>query len=111
MGRFFARLMKKANRVGSTMDKYHEAITFAEAGEREPAQRLRQAEVAQDKSGKLLVVGPLSAGVGMSFDSQMDVRMFQSQTVVAPRGGPALMSDGAPTPRIIISNTPSSSRS
>jgi hypothetical protein len=59
MGRFFAKLMKKANRVGNSMEKYQEAVTFAEAGEHEHVKTLfyADADVAEEKAGKLLVVG------------------------------------------------------
>ncbi|MBW1858775.1 MAG: hypothetical protein JRI70_01555 [Deltaproteobacteria bacterium] len=59
MGRFFAKLMRKANRVGTSMEKYQEAVTFAEAGEQEHVKTLFQADadVAEERAGKLLVVG------------------------------------------------------
>jgi hypothetical protein len=60
MGRFFAKLLRKANKVGTSMEKYQEAITFAEAGEQEHVKTLFQAEaaeVAEERVGKLLVVG------------------------------------------------------
>lgn len=59
MGRFFAGLMKKAGIVGSSVEKYQEAVTFAEAGEQEHVKTLfrADADVAQEKAGKLLVVG------------------------------------------------------
>ena len=57
MGRFFARFMGKSNEVQNEMDKYQEAITFAEAGEHEHAERLFQADGAEEVTRKLLVVG------------------------------------------------------
>jgi predicted alpha/beta-fold hydrolase len=59
MGRFLAKLMRKANKVGTNIDKYQEAVTFAEAGEQEHVKELFQAdvEVAEERAGKLLVVG------------------------------------------------------
>jgi len=57
MGRFFARLMRKAGKVGDSVEKYQEAITFAEAGEQEHVKTLFHADAAQEKAGKLLVVG------------------------------------------------------
>ena len=58
MGRF-ARLMKKVSKVGTSMQKHQEAVTFAEAGEHEHVKTLlhSDAEVAEEKAGKLLVVG------------------------------------------------------
>jgi len=59
MGHFFARLMKRAGKVGGGVEKYQEAVTFAEAGEQEHAKTLfhADADVAQKNAGKLLVVG------------------------------------------------------
>jgi hypothetical protein len=59
MGQLFARLMKKANKIGNRVDKYQEAVTFAEAGEQEHVKELFQAdiEVVEERAGKLLVVG------------------------------------------------------
>ena len=59
MGRFFAKLMRKANKVGNSMEKYQEAVTFAEAGDQEHVKELfhADAEVAEEMPGKLLVVG------------------------------------------------------
>jgi hypothetical protein len=59
MGSFFAKLMKKANKVGTSVEKYQEAVTFAEAGEQEHVKALFQAdaEEAEERAGKLLVVG------------------------------------------------------
>jgi hypothetical protein len=57
MRQFFARLMKKANKVGNKIDKYQEAVAFAEVGEQEHAEKLFMAEAAEETIGKLLVVG------------------------------------------------------
>jgi hypothetical protein len=54
---FLSRLKKKANKVGNKMDKYQEAITFAEAGEQEHAGGLFHDEVVEEIRGRLLVVG------------------------------------------------------
>jgi hypothetical protein len=60
MGRLFGRLMKKAKRARNKMDKYHEAVAFAEAGHPEYAQQLFQPDVAEqpeERPARLLVVG------------------------------------------------------
>jgi len=90
MGRFFAKLMKKANRVGSTMDKYQEAITFAEAGEREPAEKLRlgQAEVAEERAGKLLVVGQESRFSRELIDYALEMAKRLSYDILALNTAP-----------------------
>jgi len=60
MGRLFGRLMKRAKNARNKMDKLHEAVAFAEAGVPEYARELFQADVAEEaeeRVGKLLVVG------------------------------------------------------
>lgn len=57
MARFFGRLKRRVNRLGDRMDQYQEAITFAEAGQPEHAQKLIREEVPGEEAGKLLVVG------------------------------------------------------
>ena len=60
MGRLFAKLMKKAKRAESKMEKYQEAVTFAEAGEQEHVQALFQGDVVEqveERPCRLLVVG------------------------------------------------------
>ena len=88
MGRFFAKLRKKANRVGNAMDRYQEAITFAESGDRGPAERLGQAEVAQDKTGKLLVVGQESRFSREVVDYALDMAKRLSYDILALNTAP-----------------------
>jgi hypothetical protein len=59
MGQLFARLIKRAKKARNKLDKYHEAVAFAEAGEPQYAQGLFQADVAEEAEevGTLLVVG------------------------------------------------------
>jgi hypothetical protein len=60
MGRLFGRLIKRAKRARANMDKYHEAVAFAEAGHPEYAQQLFQPDVVEqpeERTAKLLVVG------------------------------------------------------
>ncbi|MBW1734701.1 MAG: hypothetical protein JRJ71_10015 [Deltaproteobacteria bacterium] len=57
MARFFGLLKKKAGSLSKKMDQYQEALTFAESGQQEPAKRLFQEEAAEERHGKLLVVG------------------------------------------------------
>jgi predicted alpha/beta-fold hydrolase len=59
MGRLLDKLLRKANKVGNSMEKYQEAVTFAEAGEQEHVKALFEADVeaAEEIAGKLLVVG------------------------------------------------------
>jgi hypothetical protein len=60
MGRLFGRLIKRAKKARDNMDKYHEAVAFAEAGHPEYAQQLFQPDVVEqpeEMTAKLLVVG------------------------------------------------------
>lgn len=57
MGRFFSRLMKKADKIGNNIEKYQEAVTFAEAGDQEHVKAMFHQDIAEEKAGKLLVVG------------------------------------------------------
>jgi hypothetical protein len=89
MGRFFARFKKKANKVGNKMDKYHEAITFAEAGEQGHAERLFQADVAEEKkASKLLVVGRESTFSRKVIDYSLDMAKRLSYEILALNTAP-----------------------
>jgi hypothetical protein len=89
MGRFFARLRKRANRVGNAMDKYQEAIAFAEAGEREPAERLGQRQVPQERrTGKLLVVGQEGRFSAEVIDYALDMAKRLSYDILALNTAP-----------------------
>jgi hypothetical protein len=60
MGRLFGRFLKRAKKARDNMDKYHEAVAFAEAGHPEYAQQLFQPDVVEEARAmptKLLVVG------------------------------------------------------
>jgi hypothetical protein len=83
MGRFFARFMKKANKVRNKMDKYQEAVAFAEAGEHEHAERLFQADVAEEKVGKLLVVGREATFSREVIDYALDMAKRLSYEILA----------------------------
>ncbi len=89
MGRFFARFMKKANKVGNKLDKYQEAITFAEAGEHGHAEILFQADVAEEKrASKLLVVGRESTFSREVIDYALDMAKRLSYEILALNTAP-----------------------
>jgi hypothetical protein len=89
MGRFLARFKKKANQVGNKMDKYQEAITFAEAGEQGPAERLFQADVAEEKIvNKLLVIGQESTFSRKVIDYALDMAERLSYDILALNTAP-----------------------
>jgi len=89
MGRFFARFMKKANKVGNEMGKYHEAITFAEAGEHEHAETLFQTDVPEEKkAGKLLVIGRESTFSREVIEYALDMAKRLSYEILALNTAP-----------------------
>jgi hypothetical protein len=89
MGRFFARFMKKANKAGNKMDKYQEAITFAEAGEHGHAERLLQADVPEErKVSQLLVVGRESTFSGEVMEYALDMAKRLSYEILALNTAP-----------------------
>lgn len=57
MARLWSRLRKKARRLGDDMERYQEAITFAEAGEAGHAAALLEEEASEERPGRLVVVG------------------------------------------------------
>jgi altronate dehydratase len=57
MSGIFGRIKKKLSRAGSKMDKYQEAITFAQAGEAEYAVETMAEQKEAQVSTKLLVMG------------------------------------------------------
>ncbi len=57
MAGIFGRIKQKLNRAGNTMDKYQEAITFAEAGESEYAMETMSDQREEEAALKLLVMG------------------------------------------------------
>jgi hypothetical protein len=75
MGRLLAKLMRKVNKVGNDVEKYQEAVTFAEAGEQEHAKTLfhKEADVPEERSGKLLVVGRQGAFSAEVMDYALDM--------------------------------------
>ncbi len=89
MERFFARFRKKANKAGNKMDKYQEAITFAEAGEHGHAERLFQADVPEEKKASmLLVVGRESTFSGEVIESALDMAKRRSYEILALNTAP-----------------------
>jgi hypothetical protein len=57
MGKFFMKFKNKFNGLGRKMDRYQEALTFAEAGEQGHAEELYSEKESEAKIAKLLVVG------------------------------------------------------
>jgi hypothetical protein len=57
MQKLFMKFKKKFNRLGRKMDRYQEALTFAEAGEQGHAKELYTEKGPAENPAKLLVVG------------------------------------------------------
>ena len=53
----FGKIKQKLSRAGDQMEKYQEAITFAEAGESELAMETMAAQKEEPARAKLLVLG------------------------------------------------------
>lgn len=88
MKRLFGRLKKKANRLGDRMEQYQEAITFAEAGEQKHARKLLQVDEAEEKAGKLLVVGRESIFSKEVIDYALDMAQRLSYEILALNTAP-----------------------
>ena len=57
MAGIFRRIKQKLSKASSKMDKYQEAITFAEAGETEHAMAAIVEQTEEQQTMQLLVVG------------------------------------------------------
>lgn len=54
---FFKRLLSKSRSMSQKMDEYQQSLTFAEAGESDPAAGAAEAEQVEEQPGVLLVIG------------------------------------------------------
>jgi len=88
MARFSGLLKNKASKLSKKMDEYQEAITFAEAGQEESAQRLRREELVEDRPGKLLVVGRESAFSREVIDYALEMAQRMSYEILALNTAP-----------------------
>lgn len=84
----FGKLKRKANRMGNRMDQYHEAITFAEAGQQERAREIFQVDSSEEKMGKLLVVGRESTFSKEVIDYALDMAQRLSYEILALNTAP-----------------------
>lgn len=57
MAGIFGRIKQKLSRAGDKMDKYQEAITFAEAGESDYAMETMAEQRVEQEPTRLLVMG------------------------------------------------------
>jgi len=84
----FGKIKKKTNRMGRKIDQYHEAITFAEAGQQEHAQKVFQTTPAEERAGKLLVVGRESTFSKEVIDYALEMAQRLSYEIVALNTAP-----------------------
>jgi hypothetical protein len=84
------KLREKSNLFGRKLDKYQEAVTYAEAGLTNDAQRLFRAEQdnEDERPGKLLVVGRESHFSEESIKYALDMSRRLSYEIVALNSAP-----------------------
>ena len=90
MVKFFDKIKARSNLFSKKVDKYQEAVTFAEAGLQEEAQLLFKAdqETMEERQGKLLVVGRESRFSEESIKYALDMAKRLSYEILALNSAP-----------------------
>ena len=88
MAGIFGRIKQKLSRAGSKMDKYQEAITFAEAGESEYAMETMAEQKEELAPTKLLVMGRESAFSKEIIDYALEMAQRMSYEILALNTAP-----------------------
>ena len=90
MVKFFDKIKARSNLFSKKVDKYQEAVTFAEAGLQEDAQLLFKAdqESVDERQGKLLVVGRESRFSEESIKYALDMAKRLSYEILALNSAP-----------------------
>jgi len=89
MAGIFGRIKQKLSRAGDKMEKYQEAITFAEAGESEYAmETMAEQREEQQAPTKLLVVGRESTFSKEILDYSLDMAQRMSYEILALNTAP-----------------------
>lgn len=88
MTRFLKRIRDRVNRLNGKMDEYQEAITFAESGQQEHAQRLLKEKEVEEKPAKLLVVGRESTFSREVIDYVLEMAQRMSYEIIALNTAP-----------------------
>jgi hypothetical protein len=88
MAGIFGRIKQKLSRAGSKMDKYQEAITFAEAGESEYAMETMAEQREEQAPTKLLVMGRESAFSKEIIDYALEMAQRMSYDILALNTAP-----------------------
>ncbi len=90
MGALLSKIRDRMRRAGGRIDQYHEAITFAEAGEDAPARKLATKEVVEteERPGKLLVMGRESNFSREIIDYALEMAKRMSYEILALNTAP-----------------------
>ena len=88
MAGFFGRIKEKLSKTSNKMDKYQEAITFAEAGEAEYAMETMAEQKEEHTPTKLLVLGRESAFSQEIIDYALEMAQRMSYEILALNTAP-----------------------
>jgi vacuolar-type H+-ATPase subunit D/Vma8 len=88
MAGILERIKQKFSKAGATMDKYQEAITFAEAGEAEHALAAVAEQTEEEQIMQLLVVGRESSFSKEIVDYALDMAQRMSYEILALNTSP-----------------------
>jgi hypothetical protein len=88
MAGFFGRIKQKLSRTGNKLDKYHEAVTFAEAGESEYAMETMAEQRVEQAPTKLLVMGRESTFSKEIIDYALEMAQRMSYEILALNTAP-----------------------
>ena len=88
MSGIFGRIKQKLSRAGNKMDKYQEAITFAEAGVSDYAMETMAEQREEQEPTKLLVMGRESTFSKEIIDYALDMAKRMSYEIVALNTAP-----------------------
>jgi gas vesicle protein len=88
MAGFFGRIKQKLSKTSNKMDKYQEAITFAEAGETEYAMETMAEQKEEHTPTKLLVLGRESSFSKEVIDYALEMAQRMSYEILALNTAP-----------------------
>ena len=88
MAGFLGRIKQKLSRTGNKLDKYHEAVTFAEAGESEYAMETMAEQRVEQAPTKLLVMGRESTFSKEIIDYALEMAQRMSYDILALNTAP-----------------------
>jgi hypothetical protein len=88
MARFLRKIKQKLSKTGNKMDKYQEAITFAEAGESDYAMETMAEQKEEHVPTKLLVLGRESAFSKEIIDYALEMAQRMSYEILALNTAP-----------------------